>query len=276
VDPSGELRQPNVHFGPQLGERVPPAQVMEHDRLVPGEETGAVDEVVEVQVSVRGALAALPLADEGALDEEDAALGDARRALPEADTGVAAVGEPDLFVLRLHALAGEAQRLHLGAREVRELGPELAPPAEEMETEAGHDVVGGERLEGEIGSELDPVAGEERHDLDARLGALEARRRGGERREVARDLARAVDGRRGDAAVDRALRQQVRQPEGVVEVAVREEDPPGAGELRRPAPGVERETWRVETEPGLFAGDRAPLDRELAVPEGVGALQISW
>jgi len=70
----------------------------------------------------------------------------------------------------------------------------------------------------------------------------------------------------------------------VVEVAVRQEQVVCAGELAGAAPGVERQTGRIQPEPGLLAGDRVSFERELAVPPGVRGpesrpnvrRQISW
>ena len=84
--------------------------------------------------------------------------------------------------------------------------------------------------------------------------------------------------------MERALRQQVRRAERVVEVAVREEQVGDAGELAGAETGVERDPGRLQPEPGLLAGDGVPLDCELPVPEDgrsagprpAGNRQISW
>ena len=268
MDPRRALRQAGVDLGAELGERMAAREVVKHDRLVPDEPAGVLDQVVDVQVTVHGALAPMPLPEESAFEQDDAALRDARRALPEARTGVPAVGEPDLLGLDLHALAAQSQRLDLGARERRELRPELATPPQEMEAEARDDMVGRERLERQVAAEFDAIPGSERDDLEPVVDALEPSGGGGEAREVALDPARAID-RRRRRVVDRALREQVGKAQRVVEVPVREENEARPGELRRAAPGVEGEPRRVDAEPGLLAGDRAALDRELAVPERV-------
>jgi hypothetical protein len=71
----------------------------------------------------------------------------------------------------------------------------------------------------------------------------------------------------------------------VVEVPVSEEEVARPGERRRSSARIEPEARRLDAEPGLLAGDRAPLDRELAAPEAgarlavaraSGRRQISW
>ena len=63
--------------------------------------------------------------------------------------------------------------------------------------------------------------------------------------------------------VERALREDERQPEGMVEMAVAQEDVPRPGELERSPPDVQGEARRMDAEPVLVAGARPALDAEV-------------
>ena len=282
-DATRELRKARFNRGAQLRRRVAAAQVMQHDRLVPGERLAMLDQIVQVQVAKGGPLGALLFAQKRALDHQDAAARQAWRELPDSGAGVAAVGEPDLLAFRFHARARRAQRRDLGRRAADELRPQFSAPPKQVQSEAGHDMVGRESLQREVAGELDPAAGIERYELPAVVDALETSRRRDQRREIAGYRARAKDARR-PLMMERALRKQVRNPERVVEVAVGEEEVAGAGELGGAAAGVERQARRIDAEPGLLAGEREAFDRQLTAAEVArratgrawGRGQISW
>ena len=71
--------------------------------------------------------------------------------------------------------------------------------------------------------------------------------------------------------MQRSLREDVRNTERMIEVPVADEEIPGAGLRRHSPPDIERETRRVNTEPGLLPRDRVAFDRHLSQlhPEGV-------
>jgi len=254
---------------------------MKHDRLVPREVLLVRDQVVDVEMSVGAALAAQGFTQERALDHQNLAFGEPRDQPPDAGAGVAAIGEPDVLPLVVNFDAAGAERGDLGRASPGELRLELLPAAQQVEAEARHDVVGPERLEGETVSELDAVAGSERYELEAVVDPLEPA--GGAQKgvEVGGDLERREDSCRA-LVMKRALRENVRRAQGVVEMTVREEEIGRSGELAGAAAGVEGEAGRLKPEPGLLAGDRMAFDGEIPVAEDgarrrpPGRRQISW
>jgi len=124
-------------------------------------------------------------------------------------------------------------------------------------------VIGGESLDQQVAAHLHPCTDRERHDLVPVPGPFEPLGGRDQRRQRLGDRRRAEDAGCG-ALVQGALRQDEGEPERMVEVAVREEDVTRSRQLRGAAPGVEGEARRADAEPGLVAGQRPALDREIA------------
>jgi len=132
-----------------------------------------------------------------------------------------------------------------------------------MVAQAGHDVIGGERLDDQVPPDLDPCADRQRDHLVAILRALEALGGGDQRRQWTQGLFGAEDPGVGVAML-RALGQHPRQAKGMIEMAMGEEQVLRSGELRRAAPRIERQARRVDAEPGLLARHRPPFDPQLS------------
>ena len=265
MDPGRQRSEPPLDRGPQLAHRMAPRQVMQDDRVV-GEAVAAFDEILEVEVFVTIAAVTLPIAEEGALEQEHPAGEQPRLARENSRSSVAAITQPVL----LEALIGiDALLTQSGQRLWRQTGMgwgQAAPPPNQVISEARHHVIDGECLDGEIASDLDPLTGGEAGELELIRATLEL---GGGGDQL---------GKRGDhrlraedpgvlAAVQGPLRKQVRHPEGVVEMAVAEKQIAGASKLTSAAASVERQPRRVDAKPGRVAGPREAFDRELTQPQ---------
>lgn len=70
------------------------------------------------------------------------------------------------------------------------------------------------------------------------------------------------------------MREQEGQSQRVVEVPVGQQDVADPAELQRPAPHVEGDSRRVDPEPGLVAGTRSTLDREVVEAKGLSQISV--
>lgn len=159
-------------------------------------------------------------------------------------------------------MAGVRGRADLLGRLSAPLPSNAVPHLRDQEAERRDPVVHAERADGEVLPQEDPLSGCERLDPGAvPHAALELL--------VDRDdLREARDRRRlgaDDAARDptqAALRGPVREPGGVVEVGVRQEDVRDRDQLGRGAPEVEGQVERRKPEPRLPARHRHARDGE--------------
>ena len=218
-----------------------------------------------MQVAVASGALAMLGAEKGALEHQHAAVGEARLEREDPRAGVAGIRQPDLLVRLLDALPGLApggDRRPFLAGEIRAQAP---PLAQQVVTETGNAMVDGERLDRQTLADRHPAAGLQADDLEAVFGALQARRRGEERLDLGDDLPRADDPCRPPRQA--ALRDDEGQTEGVVEMAVAEEQILGSLELGDSAADVERQARRMDAKPGGVAGPRLAVDRQLAEPQ---------
>jgi len=109
--------------------------------------------------------------------------------------------------------------------ELPELLAQLAAPSQQVEPEAGYDVIGREGLHREIPPDLDPVARIEPFDLVVVLDALEPFPRGDELPQQSGHRTGTKDPG-GRLMMERPLREHVRNAERMIEVPVADEEVP--------------------------------------------------
>ncbi len=98
---------------------------------------------------------------------------------------------------------------------------------------------------------------------------LQVERRGDKALELCGHRLGAVDPDRAGGTLKCAVGEEKRQPGYVVEVAVGQEEVIEAAEPQRSATYVESDSRRIDTEPGLVAGSRRTLERQVSEPEAV-------
>lgn len=146
---------------------------------------------------------------------------------------------------------------------------EVALPGQQVGAQARHHVLGGECLEREAPLKLHPFSRLETAELKGITGFFEGFRSLDQGSHFLFHGRRTEDPRRSSlvfSVVHPPLRQNKRQPQNVVEVAMRNEQGSGRHQLRHTPADIEGQARRLHPKPGLFTGRRRAINRES--PEG--------
>ena len=232
-----QRRKSSVDLGPQFIGAMATAQMVQ-DHGVVAKIFGAFHEIFKMKMLVTPSAVPQLLIEERTLDQQDGAFVEPRIVFEDCGASVPAVGEPDLSLLLLDRTTRLFEFHELLGGQAPKLGDQVPPTPQEVIAQARHHMIGGKRLHLEICAQFHPIGGLERQNLVLVADSFHACC---SLDEVPYGFFRgswaAHPGCR--PLMESALRENKGQPEGMIEVTVRQKNVAGTAQGRGTTPDVE-------------------------------------